>query len=72
MFKIEVFFGSIDPEFNNFLGTVYSLAPPTVGMRMVISIPEKNLIRYHITIKDVVFLHCFDKDDKTQTVLISC
>jgi hypothetical protein len=68
MFRIEVFFGSIDPEFKNYLGVVYSLAPPTIGMKLAINIPEK--IRQTITINDVIFMENA-RYDETQTVLIS-
>jgi hypothetical protein len=42
MFKIEVFLGSIDPEFKNYLGVVYSLAPPTIGMKLWVEERVKN------------------------------
>jgi len=68
MFKIKVFFGSIDPEFKNYLGDVCSLAQPTIGMKLAIDIPEK--IRQTVTINDIIFMSC-DRYDETQTVLIS-
>ena len=71
MFKIKVFFGSIDPEFKNYLGDVYSFAQPTIGMKLAIDIPEK--IRQTVTINDIIFMSCDKQDryDETQTVLIS-
>ena len=68
MFHIKVFFGNIDPQFNNYLGDVYSHAAPTIGMKLMVDIPEK--IRQTVTINDVLFMNC-DKDSKEQTVLIS-
>ncbi len=71
MFKLKVFFGSIDPEFNNYLGDVHSFAQPTIGMKLMVDIPEK--IRQTVTINDIIFMSCDKQDryDQIQTVLIS-
>lgn len=68
MFKLKIYREFIDGRDINFLGDVYSLAAPTVGMQMIIDIPDT--IQQSIKFKEVIFLD-YNRSCQTQTVLIS-
>lgn len=68
MFKLKIYREFIDGRDINFLGDVYSLATPTVGMQMIIDIPDT--IQQSIKFKEVIFLD-YNRSCQTQTVLIS-
>ena len=68
MFKITLFFGSINKEFNNVLGTIYSNVAPVVGTSLGVNIPAKY--QGTVVVKDAIFITSETKEE-SQVVLVS-